>query len=113
MKIILRWIVSTLTIFLCAYLIEGVYLESILTALWLSLFLGLVNFVVKPILVILTLPINIITFGLFTLVINASLVLLASWAVDGFSVSGFWIAMLFSVAVSIIGYLMHKLFGTK
>ena len=60
-----------------------------------------------------SLPINILTLGLFTFVINASLILFASWAIDGFSVTSFWSALFFSIVLSLLSYFMHKLFGTK
>ncbi len=110
---LLKWLVSAAAIILSAYIIPGVVVNSFLTALWLALFLGLVNIVIKPILIILTLPINILTLGLFTFVINASLILLASWAIDGFSVNNFWTALFFSITLAIVGYILHAFLCTK
>ena len=68
---------------------------------------------VRPILILITLPINILTLGLFTFVINALLILLAASVIKGFSVSGFWIAMLFSIVLSIVSYLINVLIRAK
>ena len=113
MYLLLRWLLNAIAIIISAYVITGVTVTSFWTALWLALFLGLINVTLKPILVLLTLPINLLTLGLFTLVINALLVLLASSVIQGFAVSGFWIAMLFSVVMSVISYLLNTVFGTK
>jgi putative membrane protein len=107
MSMLIRWLVSASAIMLSAYIISGVEIASFFTALWLSLVLGLINAIIRPILIILTLPINIISLGLFTLVINASLVLLASNLVKGFSVNGFWYALLFSITTSVISYMLN------
>lgn len=113
MYLILKWIISAIAIIFTGYLVKGVHVESLWTALWLSLFLGIVNLVLRPILVILTLPINIITLGLFTFVINASLVLLAQSVIKGFQVDGFWVAMLFSIVLSIVNYIINAILKTK
>jgi len=90
-----------------AYLLPGVALKGFFAALVVALVLGFFNTVLKPILVILTLPINILTLGLFTLVINAALILLASRVVDGFTVSGFWWALLFSLILSLVNGVLN------
>jgi putative membrane protein len=110
---LIKFLISVLSIMITAYFIAGITVDSIWVALWLSLFLGFLNVVIKPILVILTLPINILTLGLFTFVINAILVLIASSVIKGFEVDGFWIAMLFSIVVSIVSYLLNVIIGKK
>ncbi len=82
-------------------------------ALWLALLLGILNVLLKPLLILITLPINILTLGLFTFVINALLVLLASSVIKGFAVSGFWTAMLFSIVLSLISYFLNALVKAK
>jgi putative membrane protein len=111
MHILLKWLIMTIAVLISAYLIPGVQVKGFFPALWVALFLGVVNVVLKPFLILITLPINILTLGLFTFVINAGLILLASAVVKGFDVTGFWIAMLFSVVLSIINYLLAHLFG--
>jgi len=108
MRIIFKWLISASAIIISAYLIPGITIASFWTALWLSLFLGVLNVIVKPILVLLTLPINILTLGLFTFVINATIILLASSVIKGFFVDGFIAAMLFSIVLSILSYILNK-----
>ncbi|MFH1427006.1 MAG: phage holin family protein [Patescibacteria group bacterium] len=113
MKLILRWLILAVAILITAYILPGVGVSGVWAALWLALFLGLVNIIIKPFLIIITLPINILTLGLFTFVINALLILLSASVIKGFTVDGFWWALLFSVALSVISYILNKLFGTK
>jgi putative membrane protein len=87
--IILRWLFNALALLLVAGLVSGFQVSSIGTALIVALVLGLVNAVIRPVLVILTLPINILTLGLFTFVINALMLLLVSSVVKGFTIDGF------------------------
>jgi putative membrane protein len=113
MVLLLKWLIMATSIVISAYLIPGVYINGFFTALWVALFLGIINVLVKPILILITLPINVLTLGLFTFVINAVLVLLASSMINGFYVKGFWIAMLFSMVMSVINYLLGFLLITK
>jgi len=110
MPIIIRWLVMVLAIMISSYLIPGVAIAGFWAALWLALFLGIINVLIKPVLILITLPINILTLGLFTFVINALLILLAASVINGFSVSGFWAAMLFSIVLSIVSYILNSLF---
>lgn len=96
---------------IAAYVMPGVTVGSFFSALWVALFLGVVNLLVKPILILITLPINIVTLGLFTFIINGFIILMASSVVKGFNVSGFWIAVLFSIVLSIIHGLLNALIG--
>ncbi len=113
MDIIIRIIVSSLAVYVTANLIPGVAVLGFGSAVVAAIVLSLVNAVLKPILVFLTLPITILTLGLFMIVINACLVLLVSTWVPGFHVDGFWAALLFSIVVSIINTLIHKVFVQK
>lgn len=107
MNTLLHWLVSALAILVAAYLIPGVSI-TLIGAFVLAVVLGLINITLKPILFILTLPITILTLGLFSLVINALLILLASALVPGFAVSGFWAALLFSIVLSLINLLFGR-----
>jgi putative membrane protein len=100
-----------LVILVVSYLLPGVLLTGFVSALIVSLVLGLVNAFIKPFLVLITLPINILTLGLFTLVINALLIMLVSYLVPGFKVDGFWWALIFSVTLSITSWLLSLLFA--
>ncbi len=111
MGILIKWLIATIAVMITSYLLPGVVLAGFWAALWVALFLGLLNAVLKPILVVLTLPINFLTLGLFTFVINALLVLLASSVLEGFSVSGFWVALLFSLILSLFNYLVNLVFN--
>lgn len=102
MNIILRWIINAIAIILAAYLLPGVTISGFGGALILAIVLGLINALIRPILLLLTLPINVLTLGLFTLVINALLILLADGISPGFEVDGFWWALLFSLVLSLI-----------
>ncbi len=92
MRLLLRWLISALTLMLVAYYVPGITVMSFYAALIAALILGLINAVIRPLLVILTLPVNILSLGLFTLVINALMFWLASSVVKGFYVSGFMAA---------------------
>lgn len=113
MNLFLKWLITALAILISAYAIPGVAISGVWAALWLAVFLGVVNIVIKPILILITLPINILTLGLFTFVINALLILLSSTVIKGFTVSGFWQAMLFSIVLSIFSYILNKVFSLK
>ena len=104
-----KLITTSLAIILVAYLLPGVEVESALSAIGIALVLSLLNIFVKPVLIILTLPITVVTLGLFLLVINALLILLAAKIVPGFSVNGFWWAVLFSIILSIVVSVMETL----
>ena len=108
MNIILRIIISAVVAFALSYILSGVHIQSFTTALILAIVLGLLNIFVKPILIILTLPITIFTFGLFLFVINALIILLAAKFVNGFHVDGFWWALLFSLLLSVLTSFFYK-----
>jgi putative membrane protein len=106
MKLIWHWFVAALAIGIAAYLVPGITV-TLTGALIAAVVLGALNIFIRPILIVLTLPINIITLGLFSLVINALLVLLASKLVAGFIVTGFWAALFFGLAFSIISWVFN------
>lgn len=109
MGILINWIVSALAILVAAYLLPGVHVTSFAAALVAVVVLGIINAVIKPILLILTLPINILTLGLFTFVINALVIILAANLVSGFTVDSFWWALAFSIILSIISFFLNSL----
>lgn len=109
MKFILRLLLSTLAVIILSKVLPNVSVDTYTTALIVALVLSLLNFIVRPIMVILTLPITIITFGLFLLVINAGIILLADHFVDGFAVNGFWWALLFSLLLSFLQSILFSL----
>lgn len=105
----MKIIINTAAIAITAYILPGVKVESIFVALVVAVVLGIINMFIKPILVILTLPINILMLGLFTFVINGLLVLLASEMVPGFHIDGFLTAVLFSIITSVISGFLNAL----
>jgi putative membrane protein len=110
MNLLFSWLVSALAILSTAYLLQkGVHVDNFLTALVIAVVLGIINAILRPILIVLTLPINIITLGLFTFVINALLIMFTSYLVTGFRVDSFWWALLFSLVLSIINSFLHKI----
>ena len=108
MQLVIGWVVSAVAVMVAAYVLPGVQVASLWTAFVVAVVLGIVNAVIKPILVVLTLPINIVTLGLFTLVINALLILLVSALVPGFKVSGFWWAVAFGLVLSLVNSVLHR-----
>lgn len=102
MSMLMNLLLATLSVFITAYVLPGVKLEGWTAALILAVVLGIINTVIRPVLIVLTLPINIMTLGLFTLVIMAVCVLLASAIVPGFHVDGFFWAMAFSIVLFVV-----------
>jgi putative membrane protein len=108
MSFLLNLLLSGLAVFVSGRLISGVRIDSFGTSLVVAIILGLVNAIIKPILVILTLPINVLTLGLFSLVINAIVVLIVDALVPGFEVGGFWAAVLFSIVLSVVSMILSS-----
>lgn len=111
--LILKWVVSALAFLALPYIITGISVASFWTALILALLWGVVGITIKPILLILTLPINLLTFGIFTFIINGFLLWLLSGIVKGFVVEGFWIAVLGALVLSVISSLAHMVLNRK
>lgn len=108
---IIKILLTALAAFLAAKLTPGVNITSYWTAILLALVLGLLDVFVKPILEFISIPVTILTLGLFMLVINAVIILLASWIVSSFQVSGFWAALLYSIIFSVVSWLLNLIFG--
>lgn len=102
MQILVNILVSAVAVFASAYILPGVHVADFFTAIIVAIILAVVNGVLKPILVILTLPITIVTLGLFYLVINAAMILLVAALVPGFKVDGFLWALVYSLVLSIV-----------
>lgn len=106
MNLFFRWVVSAIAILAAAYIVPGIMVTPV-GAVIAAVVLGALNLFIRPILFILTLPINMLTLGLFSLVINALLVMLVSYLVPGFLVFGFWPAFFFALALSVINGVFH------
>ncbi len=111
MRILAGWILFSIAIYFTDWLLPGIQMPDFTTALIAAIGLGLINAIIRPILLLLTLPLNILTLGLLTFVINALMVLLAAELVPGFTVVNFWWALLFSLVVSVINGLLQALIG--
>ncbi len=108
MELLVKWLITTVSIIVVAYLLPGVTIKDFVTALVVALVLGLLNIFLKPLLLLLTLPINLLTLGLFTFVINAVIILLVSAFVKGFRVDGFLWALLFSILLSLVSSILYR-----
>ncbi len=107
MEILISWIILSVAVYITAYVIPGVAVAGIFATILTAMFIGIVNAVLRPILIFLTLPVNILTLGLFTFVINALLIMLVAAIVPGFTVDNFWWALAFSVVLALVnGFLL-------
>lgn len=109
MNLILRILLSAVAVVILSKILPGIGVDSYITAIIVAVVLSLLNFIVKPILVILTLPVTIVTLGLFLLIVNAIIILLADRLVSGFQVDGIWWALLFSLLLSLLQSLFFSL----
>jgi putative membrane protein len=108
-KILLRWVINALAIFIASYLVRGIEVSGVIPLLLAAALLGILNALIRPLLIILTLPINILTLGLFTLVINGVMLWLVSSLIKGFEIQGFWSAVLGALLVSLISWIINSL----
>lgn len=106
MRFIIRLLVTAAVAYGLAYLLKGIHIDAYSTALVFALVLAIVNLIIRPLLVILTIPLTVITLGLFLFVINALMVLLAAKVVDGITIDGFWWALLFGLLLSVVSSLL-------
>lgn len=113
MNLVIRILVTAGLVMLIAHLLPGVKVDSFIQSVYVAIILGLLNIFIKPIIILFTLPVTILTLGLFLLVINALLVLLCSNIVGGFHVESFWTALFFSIILSISQSLVYKLTGKE
>ncbi|MBN1931820.1 MAG: phage holin family protein [Desulfobacterales bacterium] len=102
----IRWLILTAAIMLAAFMIDGIHVSGFFSAFFTAAILGILNVFFRPILLILTLPINIITMGLFTFVINALMLQMASGVIAGFHVAGFGSALIGSLIISVVNWLL-------
>lgn len=107
MPFLIKVIVTTFAVVIGAHIMPGVTVDDFLTAIVVAFVLGILNAILKPILIVLTIPVTLYTLGLFILVINAFIIQLTDYFVRGFEVSGFWVALLFSIILSVISWLLQ------
>ena len=106
--LVVRWLILTGSVLLAAYLVEGIQVSGFLSALFTAAFLGILNVFFRPVLLLLTLPINILTLGLFTFVINALMLMMASGVVPGFAIRGFWPAFWGALIISLVSWVTNS-----
>lgn len=112
-KIIIKWVVLTVAIIITSYLFSGIGVDSLATAFIAAAVLGALNVLLRPIALILTLPVNIISFGLFTFVINAFMLIITSKLIYGFYVKGFFAAIIGSLFISFVSWAINLFAGEK
>ena len=105
----LHWLIATLAVYITAYLLPGVEVRDFWSSIIIAAVIGILNAVVKPLLVFFSLPVTILTLGLFMFVIDALVILMASALLDSFEVQNFWWAMAFSVILSIVSQMLNKI----
>ncbi|HKL96178.1 MAG TPA: phage holin family protein [Paludibacteraceae bacterium] len=110
MGFIANLLISALAVYLTAWLLPGIVVKSFWSAMGISLIIGLLNVLVRPLLTLLTIPVTIVTLGLFLFVIDALIIMLAAKLLDGFIVNGFWWALIFSIIVTSVTNFLYRIF---
>jgi putative membrane protein len=111
--LLFRWIILTVAILTTSLLMDGIRVGGFFSAFFTAALLGILNAFFRPVLIILTLPINILSMGLFTFVINALLLMMASGVISGFQVSGFWSAVFGSMIIGLISFILNMLINQQ
>jgi putative membrane protein len=111
--ILVRWLILTAAIIVASYALNGIQVRGFLSAFFAAAILGVLNAFFRPILIILTLPINILTLGLFTFIINALLLKMASGVISGFDVRGFWAAVFGSIIISVVSWALNSFISPR
>jgi putative membrane protein len=109
MNFLVKILLSSLAVIIASYILPGVYVESFMVAIIIAVILSLLNVTVKPLLIIFTIPLTVLSLGLFLLVINAIIILIAGSLVSGFEIDGFWWALIFSLVLSVTNSLLAEL----
>ena len=111
--ILIRWMILTVAIMFASYMIAGIQVKNFFSAFFAAAILGILNAFFRPILILLTLPINILTLGLFTFIINALLLKMASGVISGFEIYGFWSAVFGSLIISVVSWILSSFINEK
>ncbi|MGI9569869.1 MAG: phage holin family protein [Desulfobulbia bacterium] len=111
--ILIRWLTTTAAIVATAYLLDGIQVSGFVSAVFAAAMLGILNAFFRPIALLLTLPINILSLGLFTFIINALMLKMSSGLIPGFDVYGFWTAIFGSFLISVISWLLNSFISEK
>ena len=113
MGFLIRWLILTVAIIVASYLLEGIHISGFFSAFFAAAALGILNALFRPVLILLTLPINILTLGLFTFIINALMLKMASGVIPGFEVYGFWTAVFGSLIISVVSWLLNTFISDR
>ena len=111
--LILRWLILTAAVLAASWFLDGIHVGGFVSALFAAGLLGIMNAFLRPLLIILTLPINIVSLGLFTFVVNAFLLKLVSFLVSGFDVRGFWTAVFGAIIIGGVSWLLNMFIGGR
>jgi putative membrane protein len=111
--VLLRWLVLTAAVLISCWLLDGIIVSGVFSALLAAALLGILNAFFRPILILLTLPVNILTLGLFTFVINALMLMIVSAVIPGFVVRGFWTAVLGALIIGAVSWMLNIFVGGK
>jgi putative membrane protein len=111
--VLLRWLILTAAVLIAAWLLDGIHVTDLSSAFLAAATLGILNAFFRPLLIFLTLPINILTLGLFTFVINALMLKIVSEVIPGFTVHGFWTAVLGALIIGVVSWIMNAFVGGR
>lgn len=106
---VFRWLVNALALLAAAALLPGVHIETVLAGVIAAALLGIINISIRPVLILVTLPLNVLTLGLFTFVINALMLMLVAWIVPGVAIDGFWWGVLAALVLSVVSGIVTRL----
>ena len=106
-RILFKWLINALALLVTTYLVKGIQVTGVPALLMAAALLGVLNVLIRPILILLTLPINIITLGLFTLIINGAMLWFVSLIIKGFMIQGFWPAVIGALIISIVSWFIN------
>ncbi|MDA8124780.1 MAG: phage holin family protein [Deltaproteobacteria bacterium] len=111
--VLIRWLILTAAVLIASWALDGIQVDGLLPAILAAATLGILNAFLRPLLILLTLPVNILTLGLFTFIINALLLQIVSSLIPGFAVHGFWTAVLGALIVSVVSGLLNSFIGGR
>jgi putative membrane protein len=111
--LIVRWLMLTVAIMAAAYLLPGIEVSGVFSAFFAAVILGILNALLRPLLLLLTLPLNILSLGLFTFVINALMLMMASGVISGFHIAGFWSAVFGSLIIGVVSWLLTSMINDQ
>jgi putative membrane protein len=111
--LLVRWLILTLSIMAAAYLLAGIEVSGFFSAFFAAALLGILNAFLRPVLLLLTLPFNLLTLGLFTFVVNALMLMMVSGVIAGFAVHGFWTAVFGSLIISVVSWFLGSLINDQ